>query len=133
MVDRAETAPPPNNSGIRTGTGTLWRYLLNTGREPRLILLCGLPGSGGTTLAKHLAREIQFLDEPARDRLERRFSRRAQELPVELHYLSALIDELSRLEARNAAVEQETVRSPARERGVPRGAQRPHVFSWKRA
>jgi predicted kinase len=115
-----------------------------------LILLCGLPGSGKTTLAKQLATSIpavrlcpdewmaalaiDLYDEQFRLRLEAAFRQHALELlrlgqstilefgfwsraerdelrltaravgaAVELHYLTAPLDELvSRLEARNA-------------------------------
>lgn len=64
--------------------------------DPRLILICGLPGSGKTTLAKQLAPAvsavrfcpdewkhdlgIDYYDEPMRVRLEQRLWRLAQEL-----------------------------------------------------
>ncbi|SDH51216.1 hypothetical protein SAMN05216553_12556 [Lentzea fradiae] len=66
------------------------------GRVPRLILLCGLPCAGKTTLAKRLEREVpavrlcpdewisdlgvDLFDEAFRDRLERRFRRLARDL-----------------------------------------------------
>lgn len=63
---------------------------------PRLILICGLPGSGKTTLAVRLAAQapavrlcpdewlrglrIDLFDEPSRDRLEALLWKHAQEL-----------------------------------------------------
>jgi predicted kinase len=64
--------------------------------RPTLIMLCGLPGSGKTTMARRLAGEvpavrlcpdewmaqlgIDLFDEQARDRLERLFWQLAQDL-----------------------------------------------------
>jgi predicted kinase len=118
-------------------------------QQVRLILVCGLPGSGKTTFAKQLAREvsavrlspdewkhalgIDYYDDDARVRLEERLWTLAQELlglgqdvimengfwtreerdelrhagrslgaTVELHYLTAPVDELwRRLDQRN--------------------------------
>ncbi|MET4925362.1 AAA family ATPase [Streptomyces sp. PSRA5] len=118
--------------------------------RPTLILLCGLPGSGKTTLARHLAQVVPAVrlcpdewltdlgldpyDEQARDRLEKRLWSHAKEflgigrsvileygfwdrrerdekrltaralgVAVELHHLTASLDELSaRLESRTA-------------------------------
>lgn len=117
---------------------------------PRLILICGLPGAGKTTLARRLAAAlpgvrlcpdewlsdlgVDLFDEATRDRLERRFWALTQELlplgqtvvlefgfwtraerdekrlaaralgvPVELHYLTAPLDELARRIAARAA------------------------------
>lgn len=110
---------------------------------PRLILICGLPGAGKTTLARRLAAAlpavrlcpdewlvdlgVDLFDEAARARLERRFWTHTRELlplgqtvvlefgfwaraerdekrlaaralgvPVELHYLTAPVEELAR-------------------------------------
>jgi predicted kinase len=65
-------------------------------RPGRLILICGLPGAGKTTFAKHLERElgavrvcpdewkyalgVDFYDEGFRVRLEKRLSALSQEL-----------------------------------------------------
>jgi len=65
-------------------------------QRARLILICGLPGSGKTTLARQLAQEVRavrlspdewkhalgidYYDEEARVRLENRLWRLAQEL-----------------------------------------------------
>jgi len=91
---------------------------------PRLIILCGLPGSGKTTLAKRLENELALVrlcpdewmadlgidlwDESTRDRLENRFSqlaltllRRGQSVVLEYGFWGRSERDQKRAEARS--------------------------------
>ena len=96
-------------------------------RETRLILTCGLPGAGKTTLARHLAADRGAVrltkdewlwalgstpwDEPTRENVEHELWRLAQEI-LRLG-LSVVLD--FRLWARS---ERDEMRSVARDLGV---------------
>ncbi|TMR88936.1 AAA family ATPase [Nonomuraea basaltis] len=113
---------------------------MRTTRPGRLILLCGLPGAGKTTLARRLAGELPAIrlcpdewladlgidayDEQARDRLERLFRRHAHDLLrlgqtviLEFGFWSRAEREELRLAARalGAAVELRYLAAPLEE------------------
>ena len=70
----------------------------------RLALICGLPASGKSTLARQLAPKIPAWARVERD--EKRLGARALGVGVELHYLDAPLEELiARAERRNASGE----------------------------
>jgi adenylylsulfate kinase-like enzyme len=102
MANMLDDEHSPSKDAVLTDSATSLRSWAEVRRvvderpEARLVLLCGLPGSGKTTLAKRLEHEIpavrlcpdewmadlgiDLFDERTRDRLETRFWDHAREL-----------------------------------------------------